>query len=632
MFSSRSFAARLERVDGSVPSISAMSRYITLQLSHASKFVLPLEQAISRADAAKRLVLLYLMNDVLQANKAKSENLFIEAFERPLKRGFALIGKAKGEQNGLEYYGKAERLIEIWRTRDTLSTLQLDILRRALTHANEILDSMDTISTDFDIGGLSAMGFTPMTPMMQDTDEHGNNDATKPSSSITSSSSSSSVVVAPVGEKITSTAPPRSNSPLSLIEAEAEALVGILGGPVSLQTQADSNVHTTPSEIALSKAKTFLSAVEAAEVSVGLSAMDVTGLTARLTRVIAVEKTSATIMNSSISFNASSALETATRHLKALRAEKRAREEAVTALSTLLEAEASLVEEDDVAVNKALEQLHAARTRRETVRKLRDEAVSLAEAAEAATREAKLQAAARAAAEAKKQEEEANEIGKEEDGELQGIDIVKDVTSLLSLASRSAVSTTPLSSTGQTQGSASTQSTSLPPSTFSSTMSSSLNASRLLSSIMSGKKANDNKNNYVSSSSSSSSNSSTSLLGAPGHFQPMPLIYNNLPTQSLGQQQQQHVTQHSSQLYSSFPLHTQNMQAMPQSTQNVLLPYQNSNIGALQWNQQVPIQLQQQQPYQHHQAQVILPLSSKPLALAPSSGRGLGATVPAWMR
>ena len=639
MFSTRSFAARLERVDGSVPSIQAISRYISLQISHSPKFSAPLEQAISRADASKRLVLLYLINDVLQANKPKAESLFNEAFERPLKRGFALIGKSKGDQNGgAEFYRKAERLIDIWKTRDTLSITQLDVLRQALFNWNEVLsgEGSEVPSSEFDLGGggLSDMGFTPMTPMMQDTDERGNSNATASSTTASQSQQQQKASENEQGKgqkhDSSSASAPRSNSPLSLIEAEAEALSGILGGPSSLPHHSESSIAINlplSNEIALAKAKTYLSAVEAAEVSVGLSSMDVTGLTARLNRVTAVEKSAQSVIKSSIPFDTSSALETVARHLKALRAEKRAREDATTALTALLETEASLVDEDEIAVNKALEQLHTSRSRREMVRKIRDEAVASADAAEAAAREAKLQAAARAAAEAKKLADEALEAGKEEDGELQGIDIVKDVTSLLSLASRSAASTAPLQPPPPSSSSVQAIPTQPP-------LSSSINASRLLSSIMGGKKPINNDSGGIS------------LLGGSTPFQQSPLIFNNTGPNQYAPPQQQHAPQHS-QTYSSYPQSQQMsqypMSAIPPSAmsgQHVLLPYQPPpNIGQLQWNNQ-PAQYHQPQHHpqhhnqqqQQHQSNVLMPFTTKPPAPVAPGGRGLGATIPAWMR
>jgi hypothetical protein len=635
MFSSRSFAARLERVDGSVPSIQAISRYISIQISHAPKFSAPLEVAMSRADAQKRLVLLYLMNDVLQSNKPKAESLFNEAFERPLKRGFALIGQSKGDVSGggAEFYRKAERLLDIWKTRDTLSITQLDVLRRALLNWNDVLngEGSEVNGAEFDLGGsMSDMGFTPMTPMMQDTDEHVNNDTKTRTASTTVSSQPSALEDEKVKSQQMSLSsssttapppPPRSNSPLSLLEAEVEALSGILGSSSSSphhssdssQTAAALNLIPLTSELALAKAKTYLSAVEAAEVSVGLSSMDVTGLTARLNRVVAVDKSALSIIKSSVPFDASSALETVARHLKSLRAEKRAREEATTALTALLESEASLVDEDETAVNKALEQLHSSRARREMVRKIRDEAVASADAAEAATREAKLQAAARAAAEAKKLADEALEAGKEEDGELQGIDIVKDVTSLLSLASRTEVPTAPPSSSVHA----------IVPPQPPVGLSSSMNASRLLSSIMGGKKPSESIPN---------TNSSISLLGAPAAFQP-PLIFNNSGPALPQQQHLPHLA------YSSFPQSQQipqyPMPLIPQGAMNapnVLLPYQQPSIGALQWNNQPPQQFHQPQYQQHLQQQSNLPFSSKSPAPSAPRGRGLGATIPAWMR
>ncbi|XP_065912784.1 regulation of nuclear pre-mRNA domain-containing protein 2-like isoform X2 [Dysidea avara] len=101
---------KLSRLNSTQESIETLSLWIIRHKQYASTSISTWMEDMRTGDADRRLLLLYLANDVLQNGKRKGADVFMELFQEPLKESMQII-------SGQKIQTSVERMIRIWKER-----------------------------------------------------------------------------------------------------------------------------------------------------------------------------------------------------------------------------------------------------------------------------------------------------------------------------------------------------------------------------------------------------------------------------------------------------------------------------------------------------------------------------------
>jgi regulator of Ty1 transposition protein 103 len=103
----------LDKVDGSQAGIQNASARLVFWKRNASDVVRCWENAFQKADMEKRLILIYLANDVVQTSRRAGRE-FIEAFHMALPEAFKHMMKHSDER----VQQRLKKLVHVWRDRN----------------------------------------------------------------------------------------------------------------------------------------------------------------------------------------------------------------------------------------------------------------------------------------------------------------------------------------------------------------------------------------------------------------------------------------------------------------------------------------------------------------------------------
>lgn len=112
----------LDKVDGSQAGIQAASARLVFWKRSASEVVRCWEHTFAKADMEKRLVLIYLANDIAQTSR-KTGREYIEAFHKALPEAFKHMMKHSDEP----VQQRLKKLVRVWRDRNVWGHRALSI-------------------------------------------------------------------------------------------------------------------------------------------------------------------------------------------------------------------------------------------------------------------------------------------------------------------------------------------------------------------------------------------------------------------------------------------------------------------------------------------------------------------------
>ena len=112
----------LEKADGSQNGIQTASARLVFWKRSASDVVRCWEHAFAKADMEKRLVLIYLANDIVQTSR-RSGREYIEAFHKALPEAFKHMMKHSDEP----VQQRLKKLVRVWRDRNVWGNRALAI-------------------------------------------------------------------------------------------------------------------------------------------------------------------------------------------------------------------------------------------------------------------------------------------------------------------------------------------------------------------------------------------------------------------------------------------------------------------------------------------------------------------------
>ena len=112
----------LDKADGTQNGIQAASAKLVFWKRNASDVVRCWEHAFAKADMEKRLVLIYLANDIAQTSR-RSGREYIEAFHKALPEAFKHMMKHSDEP----VQQRLKKLVRVWRDRNVWGNRALNI-------------------------------------------------------------------------------------------------------------------------------------------------------------------------------------------------------------------------------------------------------------------------------------------------------------------------------------------------------------------------------------------------------------------------------------------------------------------------------------------------------------------------
>lgn len=362
-FNAAAFSERLRRVDSTQASITTLSRYWLLTAgpmgsvvrSQASTF----DSVALRASRDQVLALVFLASDVLHGARRTSSSLHASlstALLRPLLRTFACAASRAGSDPiATTQLGKFSRLISIWRERGIFSAKDTVTLQTALDAPAGVIADQDDAE---DLLRLLSGQVGTASVSRADGDAVGAD--------------------VDLGDGQLSARPV---SPLSQLESLVSAGDGASGSDSGTALRATAEGRLVDDTFAAAEAA--LASVERAELATQLSSEDTAAVASFCARVFILEdraEEEAHANNEAVSARieillsasdpAANALEmtaaAVSRHIDAIRNEKRARESAVAALSSLLAKEEEACADDEGiarATEATLESIRSVRRR-----------------------------------------------------------------------------------------------------------------------------------------------------------------------------------------------------------------------------------------------------------------------------
>lgn len=379
-FNATTFEARLRKVDATQTSIQSISKYWVLTsagsdgapLAGIVKSQAGVFDSVSvRATVEKRLALVFLASDVLHAARRGGPALhaaFCAALLPPLVRALAIAASSTGDAAAAAV-AKLTKLVALWRDRQIFPARDVATLAAALDSPATVIAEQD----DADV-------------LLRVCASGGEGPSTAPCGDAAGGAAAGAAVPEGSQEPITL----RSKSPLSTLEME------LTTGPavVDISALAKSTASGASTDEAFAATEAALAAVERTEIAVRLAMDSATGVKGFADRAIVIDahvalEARTEAFKRSLPFPAlADARRSAGRLCDALGAEKRAREDAVTALSNLLVREEELACTDEAALTLAEAQLEALRSVRRRLAGRRAESAAAARAAAAAAAKA----------------------------------------------------------------------------------------------------------------------------------------------------------------------------------------------------------------------------------------------------
>uniref|UniRef100_A0A7S2WFD1 CID domain-containing protein n=1 Tax=Mucochytrium quahogii TaxID=96639 RepID=A0A7S2WFD1_9STRA len=120
---------RLEELHSSQDSITSLSKWIATHNAHVRDSVAVWESMVNKLPS-KRVMFLYLANDVIQTTRKTFDTYFVDAFAPAIARAIGVTMR-DGDGNG-SLEKKLDKLINLWEDRKIMNKEQLDMVNTAL--------------------------------------------------------------------------------------------------------------------------------------------------------------------------------------------------------------------------------------------------------------------------------------------------------------------------------------------------------------------------------------------------------------------------------------------------------------------------------------------------------------------
>lgn len=123
-FTEDSLKAKLSSLNDTQEAISTVGQWILFHRRHAERIAQVWLQRLRESPPHKKLVLIYLANEICQTSKMRKKEDLLHAFEPIIAE--ATVAACKGSPQDIQ--GKVRRVVEVWRSRQIFSqAIQLDV-------------------------------------------------------------------------------------------------------------------------------------------------------------------------------------------------------------------------------------------------------------------------------------------------------------------------------------------------------------------------------------------------------------------------------------------------------------------------------------------------------------------------